>query len=649
MFKHVFTFLLLISCFVTFATDYTGFVSYADACISNPTITTLSPGTYTVTANVISEINNTIGITDITDSNGASAQLLVCATNGGFGVPASTTITITEQKKIVSMAAWATQGYPKAYSVSIVPLGNPPVLQGPFDLTAPYNVPFSYTATATGSTPITYTYSIHFPVTPTANFSFTATATNAYGSDTKTYNVTVTGAPAAPVLQGPFALTAIAGQPFSYSANATGTAPISYSYSINFPFTPTGNFTFTATATNSVGSDTKTYTVTVSAPTFPPVLQGPFTLNGTAGVPFSYSAVATGTAPITYSYSMSFPFTPTVDFTFTVTATNSAGSDTKTYFVTVSPGAPDMTTTNTKLDALEDLIKQTNALLATLATAVDNIGFKIDNIGAKIDITNTKLDTIGGKIDLTNTKLDNISTKTDSMDTHLENIDRNTEIIKNDINGIQTELNIIGGKNDVIITNLEDMNLKLDTSNSKLTTINSGIIMANEALTQIVTNSTSTDIHVTSIDSKLDQTNQSIEENGLKLDNMTDLLQEIAENTGATAQNTGNLTPGSIVAPSLPSLNENTALYTDDQVKNKATFTQWDFIKTKMNGLKDTQVTSHFVYSLPFPGVPDNSGIIISEDTTLAPYIAGCRALLQVIVWLVGLYYWLTIFMGVFV
>ena len=294
-----------------------------------------------------------------------------------------------------------------------------------------------------------------------------------------------------------------------------------------------------------------------------------------------------------------------------------------------------MTTTNTKLDALEDLIKQTNALLATLATAVDNIGFKIDNIGSKIDLTNTKLD--------------NISTKADSMDTHLENIDRNTEIIKNDINGIQTELNIIGGKNDVIITNLEDMNQKLDTSNSKLTTINSGIIMANEALTQIVTNSTSTDIHVTSIDSKLDQTNQSIQENGLKLDNMTDLLQEIADNTAATAKNTGNLTPGSITAPALPSLNENTALYTDDQVKNKATFNQWDFIKNKMNTLKDTQVTSHFVYSLPFPGAPTDSGIIISEDTTLAPYIAGCRALLQVIVWLVGLYYWLTIFMGVFV
>ena len=463
---------------------------------------------------------------------------------------------------------------------------------------------------------------------------------------TGSFTLTATCVDTAPVLQGPFTLTATIGTPFSYSALATGSSTITYSYSMSWPYTPTGNFSFTATATNSVGFDTKTYTVNVAAPSSVPVLQGPFNLNGTTGQPFSYSAVATGTSPITYSYSMSWPYTPTAagNFAFTVTATNSAGTDTKTYTVTVAAGAPDMSSTNSKIDAGNDLVKQTNAVLATLDNSVNNVGLKVDAVGTKIDTTNSKLDTVGTKIDTTNSKLD-------SMDTHLENIDNNITIIRNDINGIQTGISKIGTDTGTIVTNLDDLKGLVDSTNSKLTTINEGIIMSNEALSTIVTNSTSTDIRVASIDSKMDTVSSYLNEHSEKLDNMADLLQQIADNTAATAQNTGSLTSGSINAPALPSLSSNTAVYTDDQVNSKVSLPAWTFVKGKIDGLNAVGISGYDRFDFNVPGVPlpSENGMIISQDSTLSSYIAGCRTTLKIIVWLLGLWYWLQIFMGIFI
>ncbi|MDR3280073.1 MAG: Ig domain-containing protein [Synergistaceae bacterium] len=117
--------------------------------------------------------------------------------------------------------------------------------------------------------------------------------------------------------------------------------------------TPTkaGTFTFSIKTTNAWASDTKILTIVINSSGVAPGIVTSSLPGGTAGAAYSQALSATGTTPITWSLdSGSLPNglsingttgvisgTPTTagTFNFTIKATNSAGSDTKAFSITV--------------------------------------------------------------------------------------------------------------------------------------------------------------------------------------------------------------------------------------------------------------------------------------------------------------------------
>jgi PKD repeat protein len=153
------------------------------------------------------------------------------------------------------------------------------------------------------------------------------------------------------------------GQAFSYTIVATGSLPITYTTSalptglgqngaiISGTPTLNGTFPVTLTATNSVGADSKLLVITIQPSTVtPPAITSALVATGTVGIPFSYTAIASGTLPITLTAtglpawaSFASPVisgTPTLSGTFpvTLTATNSGGSDSKTLVISILAG-----------------------------------------------------------------------------------------------------------------------------------------------------------------------------------------------------------------------------------------------------------------------------------------------------------------------
>ena len=109
------------------------------------------------------------------------------------------------------------------------------------------------------------------------------------------------------------------------------------------------------TATTHDGLFTATCTVTVNAPDAPPSITTDTLPDGKVGEAYSQTLTATGTAPITWSIDGGLPAglslnkdtgeisgTPTTagTSTFTVKATNSAGSNTKELYITITKAAP---------------------------------------------------------------------------------------------------------------------------------------------------------------------------------------------------------------------------------------------------------------------------------------------------------------------
>ena len=109
------------------------------------------------------------------------------------------------------------------------------------------------------------------------------------------------------------------------------------------------------TATTHDGLFTASCTVTVNAPDAPPTITTDTLPDGKVGEAYSHTLTATGTAPITWSIDGGLPAglslnadtgeisgTPTTagTSTFTVKATNSAGSNTKELYITITKAAP---------------------------------------------------------------------------------------------------------------------------------------------------------------------------------------------------------------------------------------------------------------------------------------------------------------------
>jgi PKD repeat protein len=240
-------------------------------------------------------------------------------------------------------------------------------------------------------------YSIHGTFTTAGEYTFTLKATNAAGSDTKTFTINVI-MPQAPQITTNSPPDGKVGQYYSeyiYATDyaewsvASGSLPPGLSLRVGSCdviacwvyiagiLTKAGEYTFTLKATNVAGSNTKTFTINVIMPPAPRITTTSLP-DGKVGQYYGTQCYGTccglyvyATEPAEWSivggnlppglelggfddenfdnrnYISGTQLTAAGTYTFTLKATNAAGSDTKTFTINViMPQAPIITTEN---------------------------------------------------------------------------------------------------------------------------------------------------------------------------------------------------------------------------------------------------------------------------------------------------------------
>jgi|GEM_PF-495681 len=263
----------------------------------------------------------------------------------------------------------------QAFSITVNQL--PAFTNGPPTTTAVLGTAYSFTCTASGSpaptfavtagalpTGLTLSSAGAITGTPTATGTFTGTVTasNAAGTATQNFNITVNQVPA--FTNGPPTTTATIGTAYSFTYTTSGTpAPtfvvslgalptgltLSSAGAITGTPTATGTFSGTVKATNTAGNVTQNFSITVNQ--LPAITNGPPPTTGVVGTAYSFSYTTTGTPTPTFAVTVgSLPTglslstagaisgTPTAagTFTGTVTASNAAGTTTQNFSITVN-------------------------------------------------------------------------------------------------------------------------------------------------------------------------------------------------------------------------------------------------------------------------------------------------------------------------
>lgn len=190
-------------------------------------------------------------------------------------------------------------------------------------------------------------------------YSVTVEAHNVVGFDTQSYVIDVTAFEPPTITTTPV-ITGVVGQSYTYDVNATGNPAPTFSLTtkptgmtidsvtglITWLPTATGDHAVTVSATNSVGSDLQSYTISVFAePQLDPIAND----SAETGEEFTITAIASGVPAPTFSLDTSpvgmsigatdgvIQWTPTAPGTVDVTvrATNSVGTDTTSFQITV--------------------------------------------------------------------------------------------------------------------------------------------------------------------------------------------------------------------------------------------------------------------------------------------------------------------------
>jgi hypothetical protein len=305
-----------------------------------------------------------------------SYPLTITATNGS-STPATQgfTLTVTEASAITSADHTTfTVGSSGSFTVTTSPVATTVIETGPLPAAVSFTDHGDGTATLSGT-----------PAVGTGGaYTVTLQATNAAGSNSQTFTLTV-NAPSAITsadraaftlgTAGSFTVTTLPGYPTATTITTTGTLPAGVRFTDNgdgtatIAGTPTaaGSFPITITASNGVAPDaTQAFTLTVNqAPsitsadhaTFPFGSAGSFTVTTTAGYPTTTTLTTTRTLPSGVTFTdngdgtATLAGTPTAAgaFPLTIKASNGATTDaTQPFTLTVTKvptiGSADHTT-----------------------------------------------------------------------------------------------------------------------------------------------------------------------------------------------------------------------------------------------------------------------------------------------------------------
>jgi len=264
--------------------------------------------------------------------------------------------------------------------------------------------------------------------TTTGTFTSTITATNSAGTASQTFALTVGTVPVIAATGG-YAL--VQGTAPSYTVTASGSPAPTFSDpgdldglsidpnsgALSGTPTTTGSFTSTVTATNQFGSASQTFTLTVNtAPVIAPT--GSYTLD--LGSPAAYTVTASGSPAPTFSDPgnldglvldattgvLSGTPTTTGSFTSTITATNTFGSSSQSFTLTVD-AAPQFVSSNmytfTKGTAPSFTVTASGYPSVTYSDAGNLDGLVLDATTGVLSGTPTATGTFTSTITATNT------------------------------------------------------------------------------------------------------------------------------------------------------------------------------------------------------------------------------------------------------
>lgn len=243
-----------------------------------------------------------------------------------------------------------------------------------------------YSITATGTEPVTFSVGnlpsgLSFNAntgiisgTPTVSGTFNVeiTASNVFGEDVETLEITIAEPIDPPVITSVLTRIATVNESFNYTLTASGAGPITYAATslpdglsfepqtqqISGSPTVAGVYNIGLLASNDGGTSNKTLVLTVGTP---PTITSQLTASGTAGDQFStYTFTASGSPTITYQVS-NLPQGLTFDAAnrkingtpsfagvtnVLLTATNTYGTDVQTLVITIEEGLEPPTITS---------------------------------------------------------------------------------------------------------------------------------------------------------------------------------------------------------------------------------------------------------------------------------------------------------------
>lgn len=266
----------------------------------------------------------------------------------------------------------------RQFTLKVTASGNPPVIGSVSPREGITGSVISLTPGVSGTSPFSYSWNFGGGATPNTSSiekpSITLSAagkylaslavTNAYGSNTYGFIVTVTEAGSPPFISGLSPEEGIAGTTTTFIASTSGTSPFSYSWDFGggaIPNTsraanPTvvmgaiGTYSASLTVTNNYGSDTYDFLLDVTENGNHPSISGVSQSEGIAGSFITFSADFTGTSPFSYSWNFGGGAIPNTSvspnpaatlgavgsYPASLTITNAFGNDTYNFTLTVT-------------------------------------------------------------------------------------------------------------------------------------------------------------------------------------------------------------------------------------------------------------------------------------------------------------------------